>query len=105
MVTNAKHLFDGSRGCGPSNIGNCFKFDDWKLWRKTFKQQLYLSQVAKFCHKKTLNITCIWTIFFILYYNRIGILNHLKSWIFFFHFIYFDQMGSIFNKSSNYFNN
>lgn len=28
MVTNAKHLFDGSRGCGPSNIGNCFKFDD-----------------------------------------------------------------------------
>jgi hypothetical protein len=28
MVTNAKHLFDGPRGCGPSNIGNYFKFDD-----------------------------------------------------------------------------
>jgi hypothetical protein len=23
-----KTIFDGSRECGPSNIGNCFKFDD-----------------------------------------------------------------------------
>jgi hypothetical protein len=28
MVTNAKQLLDGSRECGPSNIGICFKFDD-----------------------------------------------------------------------------
>jgi hypothetical protein len=28
MVTNAKHLFDGSKGCGPPNIDNYFKFDD-----------------------------------------------------------------------------
>ncbi len=66
-----KTIFDGSRECGPSNIGNCFKFDDWKLW-KAFTQQLYLSQVAKYkiLPQKNLNIT---------YLNNFSFYINIKS--------------------------
>jgi hypothetical protein len=65
------------------------------------------SHNSSICHKwqifatKKIEYNMYLNNFFILYYNKIGILNHLKIWIFIFHFIYLDQMGSIFNKSSN----